>query len=66
MPPYTLLVDDSNAAALKELNVLALLPNGISVLSVNKKLSPNKAVSTVAAALDVTEWPLVNSGNGGV
>lgn len=27
---------------------------------------PNKPVSMVAAELEITAWPLVNSGNGGV
>src|SRR6185503_16387776 len=66
MPAYTRLIEDSLAASLNDGKVFGLCPKGISVSSVKEKLSPSKIVSTAAAAFEVTECPLVNSGKGGV
>ena len=66
MPPYSRLMAASAAAAWNEANARGGRPNSASVLSTNANPAPNSSVSTVAAAVEMTLWPLVYSGKGGV
>ena len=59
-------MDASLAAALKDSNVRAGIPNGTSVESMNLYDGLISADNTVDAAPEITLWPLGYSGNGGV
>src|SRR5919199_957633 len=66
MPPYKRLMAASSAACRKEVKLRLPAPYSTSVVSVKAKLSPYKRASETAAALEITLWPLVYSGKGGV
>jgi len=66
MPPYKRLMAASSLACLKEVKVRLGKPYFTSTSSIKEKLSPNKLLSIIAAAVEITLWPLVYSGKGGV
>ena len=56
----------SFAAAIKDLKWRTGNPYKVSVSSSKEKLSPKRAVSVSAAAVEITLCPLVYSGKGGI
>ena len=66
IPPYTLLIVASFAAALKEEKDRTGSPYFTSESSSKAKLSPKMDAKTIDAAPETTECPLVYSGKGGV
>src|SRR5215210_4106328 len=66
MPAYSRLIAASAAACSNEVKERTGSPNATSVVSSNANAGPNCAASTVLAAFEMTLWPLVYSGDGGV